>query len=816
MKRFILLITCLVATFPVLAQEIRGRITDMQKAPVPGASILLVKAGDTVIVKTAVSGPDGRFSISFSRPGDWQLLINMLGYEPYQSKPFTLDTQHINTSLPDLQLRVADARELRTISVTAKKPLIEQQVDRIVVNVDAMISGAASNALEVLSRSPGVMVTGNGAISLNGKEGVLVLINGRSTYLAGNDLANYLKSLPGSTLEKIELMTNPPAKYEASGNAGVINIRMKKSTVKGFNGNLSLGYTQAVYWKSNNAVNFNYRNNKINFFGNLGYSGDRNYVRTDISRRYEKPDGALSSGVQMNIFNKNTSDGVNLRLGLDYLVTEKTTLGIVVNGLTRPNGEKKYTNSRLYDAAEITDSAVAGYLDGRYKWKNGGINLNLQQRFDSTGRELTADLDYIRYSSNGFQQFQNTVYLPGNVFKNQDNLLGRLPGNFDVYSAKADYVHPLKNKARVDFGAKASYVRTDNAAEYFNVSNGTALPDYDKTNRFRYQENINAAYISFRKEFPKWGMQAGLRAENTVAKGRQLGNPTHPDSSFRRKYTDLFPTAYLTYKLDSAGHNTLVLSYGRRIDRPAYNNLNPFLFFSDKFSYRAGNPFLKPQYANNLELSYRYKSIFSATFLYNVTRGEIRETIEQEGNIFISRSSNIGRNTGTGIIINSSLDLTAWWRATLYMQDIYRTYKSTLPDEGNLNTSMNTWGGSLYNEFQFKHGWSAELFAMYIGDNLLAQFTRDPLWQLDVSVRKKILKEKGTVRLGVNDIFHTLKIGGDITNVKQTQVTYLNVFDTRNIAIAFTYKFGKENNAARRNRQTGGADTEQQRVGSNK
>ncbi len=756
MKSLLSFITFVFLTQTLLAQDISykisGVIKDPEKNSVMGATILLTVAGDTIVQKAAISDGNGKFSLQVVKPGSYQFLVTMVGYERFLSQPVTLDTLHTNIRLPNIQLRRADAKVLKGVVVTARKPLIEQQLDKLVVNVDVMLSSASSNALELLARAPGVMVAGNGSISFNGKDGVLVLINGRPTYLSGNDLTNYLKSLPGGTIEKIELMSNPPAKYEASGNAGVINIRIKKNTIKGFNGNLSLSYTQAAYWRSNDAVNFSYRNYKVNLFGNLSYSGNRDYVRTDISRRYLNPDKSLSSGVQMNIFNKNVSDGVNFRAGMDYFATSKTIVGFVVNALTRPSSEKKYTNSILYDNTETVDSTVYGFLDGKYTWKNVGINLNLQHRFDSSGRELTADVDYIKYHNSGTQAFDNTIYLPGNVFKSNDKLLGNLPGDVDIYSIKADYVHPLKNKVRVDFGAKASYVKADNAANYFNIYNGNEIPDYDKTNRFLYDENINAAYINFRKEYNRWGIQLGFRAENTIAKGHQLGNATHEDSSFTRNYTDIFPTSYFSYKLDSIGNNSLSLSYGRRIERPAYNDLNPFLFFRDKFSYRVGNPFLKPQYSHNVELGYKYKSIFGVTFMYAATTGEIRETVEQNGNVFISRTSNVGKNYATGIRVNASYDITRQWRCTFYGQDIYRSYKANLYNAEYLNTSMNTWGASLYNELRFTHGWSAELYGMYIGDNLLGQFTREPLWQIDAGIQKRVIKDKGSLRLSATDM----------------------------------------------------------------
>jgi len=817
MKGLLAAIVTIFFFYPAIAQQmsyrVRGSVRNAQQEAIPGASVLLTNVRDSSLQKTAVTDDEGKFSMELQPAGVYLLIVTTMGYDRYVSDTIIIDRQHSDITLPGIVLRTGAARTLKGIAVTGRKPLIERQIDRTVVNMDALISSAGSNALELLAKSPGVTVSGNDMIGLNGKDGVLIYIDDRPTYLSGADLTNYLKSLPGATIDKIELITNPPARYDASGNTGVINIRTKKSKIRGFNGNMAAGYTQAVYWETFGALNLNYRNNKVNVFANISYAGIRDYVKNDVSRRYFKADGAADSEVKMDIFTKNVTDVANVKLGLDYYLNRKTTLGINFNGVIRPNSDKKSTDSYVYGPAVQLDSLIHGDLAGNYRWKNGGINLNLQHQYDSTGRMLTADLDYIRYSSGGQQWFRNYIYTPDGALTSRDVLLGDLPGDITIYSAKTDYIHPLTNKARIEGGVKASYVSTDYAAEYFAGTEGDLKPDYGKTNHFLYKENINAAYLNFNQEAERWAIQAGLRVENTRAKGHQLGSVEKPDSAFEKNYTDFFPTAYVSYKLDTLGMSTVTAAYGRRINRPTYYDLNPFLFFRDKFSYRAGNPFLKPQYTDNIELSYKYRSIFSATLLYNRTKGEIRETIEQAGNSFISRNANLGESYQTGLLVNSTLNVSPWWTCNIHAEYQYRKYKSALYNNQTLDADQGTWSGSLFNQFKFNRGWSAELYGMYISQNLAGQFLKEPMGQLDMGVQKMILNDKASIRLNIKDLFRTLKVRGEIINVQQAQVSYRNVFDTRSIGLSFTYRFGKESDAAKRNRKTGSSDSEQQRAG---
>ncbi len=567
--------------------KISGKITGDSK-PLDGATVYLKRAADSVLVKTALADASGSFIFENQKKGNYKLTVTMIGYQLYNSASFQLDS---NKTLQTIALKQTGTT-LQGVTITSQKPLIEHKIDRTVVNVDALISNAGSTALDVLEKSPGVLVDDNGAISLKGK-GVQVFIDDKPSYLSGADLESYLRSLASSSIDQVELMSNPPAKYDAAGNGGIINIRTKKSKQKGFNGNLNLGWSQGKYGKTNNSFNYNYRNNKLNINGRFGYNTNNNFNDLDINRHFLNPDGSIASNFLQNSYIHRTAQAYSGKVEADYYASDKTTWGVGFDYMVRPSDENTVATSKLLNSQNVLDSTIIANNKQHYNFKNGGMNVNYRHQYDKNGKELSADFDYINYRNTSNQSFDNKTYLPDGTMVNPDLLTGSLPADIQIFALKADYAQPLGNGIKLAGGAKSSYTRTNNIADYFYTANDVTTPDYTKTNHFIYRENINAAYINANKDFKRFSIQAGLRFENTTSTGHQLGNVQKPDSVFKRDYNALFPTLYLQYKLDTAGKQSISLNYGRRVDRPYYEDLNPFLSPIDKFTYYTGNPFLK-------------------------------------------------------------------------------------------------------------------------------------------------------------------------------------------------------------------------------
>lgn len=699
--------------------------------------------------------------------------------------------------------------ELKEVKISGKKSYIEQKIDRTVVNVDALISNAGSNALEVLEKAPGVMVDQDGKISLKGQQGVVVLIDNRPTYLSETALTAYLKSLPSGSISQIELIPNPPARYDAAGGAGVINIRTKKSALSGWNGSVNLGTGYSPNWRHNESIDLNYRKNKFNLFSNLGYSKTDSWRDLDINRWFYDQHQQLTSAFMQSTLFHNRSKTPSLKAGMDFYVNDKTTLGFVFTGSYNKAGNRKEVTATATGPAGQLDSLITALNSEHSKLNSNGINFNYGHKFDSLGRELSFDLDRIKYNAGTDQSFANRIFNPVNNSVNAEDLLADLPAEIAIYALKADYDHPLANKSKLSAGFKTSFVNTDNTADYFIRQDNMLLVDNEKTNHFLYKENINAAYFNFNKEWKKWSIQTGLRLEQTNMKGHQLGNGLRPDSSFSRHYINLFPTVYLSYKLDSA-KNKLTLYYGRRIRRPYYQDLNPFIFLLDKFSYFAGNPYLRPEFAHKIDLNFNHDNKFNFDLFYNVTSSMISEVIEQDKGIFISRTGNVGHMWFAGMSTHISFKAGKWYTLNLYGEAVRNSFSGFPGDKG-------TSTGSFYvyvqpgNQFDLGKGWSAELSGVYLSPSESAQFKKKSLYLVNAALQKKLLSDQASIKLSLRDAFDSYKPRGGILNIPQTRATYHNAFDNRMGLLSFSYSFSKGVSAAKK-RNTGGAGNEQERV----
>jgi Outer membrane protein beta-barrel family len=423
--------------------------------------------------------------------------------------------------------------------------------------------------------------------------------------------------------------------------------------------------------------------------------------------------------------------------------------------------------------------------------------------------ELLVDEDYIHYTTGNEQLFDNYTYLPNNTLSQKERLTGDLPAAIDIYSLKADYTHPLKKGWKIDAGAKSSQIRTDNVADYFLTVNNVTTPDYDKTNHFIYKEHIHAAYINSSHEGKRWSMQLGLRTEYTISDGRQLGNAVKPDSSFKRTYAGLFPTAYVNYKLDSTGNNILTLDYGRRINRPFYQDLNPFISPLDKFTYYVGNPFLLPAYTHNIQLSYSHKNKITVGLRYSSTLNNTNETIEIKNGTYYSRPGNIGKVTNLGASLQGDLPIKKWLSFGYYTE-VINIHSQTNFYTGFLDTQGTYWFIQPTFRFTFTKGWSAQIDGFYQTDITSNQFILLERGRLNAGVSKKI-GTAFTVRATANDLLYTQINRGIINNLANTEANWRNANDTRVYTISLAWRFGKTINDTRRHNQNS-AQQEQNRV----
>lgn len=794
--------------YPALGQQgrITGYIAGIQDGSFPLVHLLTAK--DSAIAKATFGDSSGLFEFDLLKDDRYLVSVAHLGYLPYISTPIEIGPASPQQQLPDITLQPS-ATAIQEVEIVGSKPFVQQKTDHVIINPDALIGNAGATALEVLEKSPGVLVDLNGNISLKGKPGVVVFIDNKPTYIAAGDLANYLRSLPASIIASIELMTNPPAGYDAAGNAGIINIKLKRSTTKGFNGGINLSYGQGKYLRTNNSINFNYRINKVNFFSNIGWSENNSYQDLTINRYYYNQDGAYNSAFFQNSYIKSKNGGRTARAGMDYYLSNRSTIGAVLAGFINPSASRVSNHARILDINNDPTSLIAATTTSDKKWKNGSVNLNYAYKIDDKGKELTANADYIAYSSVQSQSLMNSAFTPGNVLTSQSLLQSSLPATITIKSIKADYAHPLANNSKIDAGLKASFVNTDNTASFFDIVNNEAIPNYEFSNRFLYKEDIYAGYLNYARDWKKFSVQMGLRMEHTSINGHQLGNPLVQDSSFTRRYTSLFPTLYLSYRADTLQRHQFGFSFGRRIDRPNYQDLNPFTYPLDRFTYYGGNPFLQPTFSYNFELSHIYKNFLTTTLEYNIADNLIQETNEQRATIFYSRPGNFGRQTVFGLSVSGNFTLTKWWTLILYSECKNIGFRSVMYGQ-QLDEKKWYWYVGPTNQFIVTKNLSAELAGSYQTRILVGQFLTIPVWNIRAGLAYKVLKGNGSVRLNVSDLFYTNQPGGDIRNITDSKANWLSYLDSRVATVSFSYRFnkGKSLNA----RQSGASDTEKGRV----
>lgn len=816
MSKLITLLTvfaCIALSFTAHAQikagKVTGTIKDNQDKLIAAATITLLKVKDSSVAKVGLADKNGRYELENIKFGKYLVSVTAAEHARGFSPVFEITEFKPEVLLNTITLS-SQVKSLGAVTVTASRPMVEQKIDRTIVNVEASITNAGSNALEVLEKSPGISVDKDGNISLKGKDGVIVLVDGRQTYLGGADLANYLRNMNANQMDQIEIMTNPPAKYDASGNSGIINIKTKKNRQLGYNGSVNIGYGQGHYPKFNDGVNFNHRKNKLNLFTNLSQNYSENINTLSIQRNFRQRETKdLLSHFGQEARNNNVSKSYNAKLGMDYFAAKNTTLGVVFTGFLNNRIDNNNNLTYISDANGNPSSQTRATLDNKLQWKNFSTNFNFRQALDTAGSELTADLDYSQYNSRNnpvminsyFDAFGNPKYVP-------DTLLGSLPQNIKIYSGRVDYTKSLKKGARFEAGLKSSFVKTDNNAIYDSVLNGQIVHDLNRSNYFVYQENINAGYVNLNQPInKKWGAQLGLRLENTNAKGNQVTT----GEQFNRNYTQLFPTAYVQYQQNKK--NTYVLNYGRRIRRPDYQNLNPFINFIDRYTYSRGNPNLKPQFSHNIELSHNYQGILTTTLNYSRTTDIIQNVLEQneEKNETFIRKANIAKQRQYGISLNTNIPITKWWRSNVYVNAFNNKFEGIVNDTFvTVNATTLTLNGS--QQFNFTKTWSAEISGFFRTAGIEGVIKSKPFGMMSVGVSKQVMKSKGTIRLNVRDVFYTQRFRG-VSKYANVDAAFQERGDSRVASINFTYRFSKGKISGTPKRRAGSASEEQNRVG---
>lgn len=791
--------------------NVSGSVRSSAGEPVEFATVTLHRVADSSVVKTEFSNEQGRYEFERAPAGRYLVSTAQLGFVRQWSQAFEVAGSTI--MLPVLTMPVSGATQLKEVQVVGTKPQFERLADRTVVNVEGSPLSAGNTSLDVLTRSPGVTVDGNDNLALRGRQGLLVLIDGKRQPMTGAELADYLRGLPADQVKSIELITNPPAKYDAQGGAGIIAINLKKDQKLGTNGsvNTSLGYGR--YHKFTSGLSLNHRRKRVNYFGTYTFADRRNWSALTINRDFFSYPESRKTLVGKS-FQDNTSVGHgrshSWKVGADYNLGERTVVGVVANGLALRTDSEGRNFAELYtpDGALARRSFSDNIRDGNLPNYSG--NLNFRHTFkDSLGiNELTADADYARYDSRRTQVLDTRFSFPGTFAdrrpSDQQSLLS-------ILSFKTDYVRPLSKQLRLEAGGKISYVEADNDLEFLKpAARGqidNLIRDDSLSNRFRYDENIIAGYVSLNKTLPKGSLQLGLRGEQTNA----IGVPEADTARFDRHYFQLFPSAALKHTFSDK--HEVAVSVSRRIDRPSYGQLNPFKSFIDPITYGAGNPNLLPQTSYNLELTHTFRQKYSLGLSYGITSDPIVGTVQPESansRFVVSTTQNLSRQYNYGVNFTAPLELAKWWNvynnAVLY----YNRFVGELAGT-RLNAGQPAFNLSSNSTFVLGHDWKADLNATYRSKERYAFFLSQPQGQVSVGVQKGLWKNKATIKLNATDVFFTDKTRATVNFDNYTE-RFFQRRESRVATLSFSYRFGNDKVAPTKRRGSG-AEDEKRRAG---
>ena len=767
-----------------------------------GITVSLIRINDSVVVKRQSNSDEGQFLFQDVKPDKYVIIFTsigtqkaMLGLIMLDKESLVLDTVFLNRNI----------EQLKEVSIKSVRPLVQKSIDKTTINVENTSLAVGNTALDLLGRAPGLTVLNDGTIQLNGKAGVTVMVDGKLTYLSSTQLATLLRSTNSSQIKSIEIMTQPPVKFDASGNAGLVNIILKKNKELGSNGTVSTDAALGRFLKANTGLSINQRSRKINVFGNYNYADNKRYGILNLDRAVGMLQDLSNISQKSNSTTKNFNH--TYKAGIDYDINKTNTVGIALAGYS--NNQSEIINNKSTINSSSTDlSNILAHNTGKNRYSNTSYNLNYKSVLDTVGQQLDIDLALLNYKNAEEVLYKNDFFDDnGNPAKMGSTFRNISPTDLRIKAITINYTLPLSKTSTVGLGIKSSLVKTDND---FLVENqlGTAWSkDLTQSNRFIYQERINAAYVDFKKEFAGFNMQLGARAEHTSTNG----NSVTMSETFERNYLDLFPMISFSKKIDK--DNTASLTANRRIDRPNYGSLNPFIYYLDLYTYKRGNQNLKPQYTNSLAFNYLLRQKYSLEINYSNTKDVISDIIKPDaarGALFTT-PDNLARQHSISVNLSVPISVSSFWNmyndlsayhVNFYSNDILgSTYKSD-------QTAMNF---KSFSTFTIGRGFNFDVSFFYQSRQLYGTSYLKPFTFVDLGSSYKFFSNRLSLKVSLKDVFN-----------QKTQIIYSNLptvyykmYDkpeTRLFAIGLSYSIGGKDVKQSRKRATG-IEEEKGRIG---
>jgi hypothetical protein len=784
--------------------QIQGSVRDTENKPVSFANVQLLHQRDSTAISGIMATEEGTFNFTTFQPGKYIIGVSMIGYKTGFSKPFTMNSSKDHFHADPIVVE-EDTHELQEVNVVAKKPVYELQIDRMVVNVENSITSTGNTALEVLEKSPGIIVDRqNNSISMGGKSGVMVMINGKQNRMPIEAAVQMLSSMSSDNIKKIELITTPPSKYDAEGDAGIINIVMKKNESFGTNGSFTLGAGVSKREKMEGSFNLNHHVDKVNYYGS--YNANFNNTRQNIQsfRRFNQEGSVMETDADSK--REAIVMFQNIRMGMDYTISSKTVVSFLGTGYVR-DWDSDALNEVLYLKNQVKNRSSNLQMTEMSKWIHGMGNLNLKHNFKED-EYIDLNFDYLNYYNDNPSDYTvENLNASGQLTAGEDIKVGKVTP-IDIFVGMADYSKQINKKIKWETGIKGTLTGFTNDVGVSYFRDGRWTPDMELTNKYSLAENISAAYTTFSFNFnEKTSMVAGLRYEymNSV-----LDSETEK-GIVDLHYGELFPTLYFSRKLNK--NNTVQLAYNRRIDRPTFNELAPFIVFLTPETFVAGNENLVPAFSNILKADYQFKTIMlsvSYTDTKNsISRFQPKFNSDETKQYFISR--NLDKTTLTSITLAFPVKMTEWWRMQNNFNWISRTlatnYEDTYIDVSHDNYRINS-----IQSIKLGKKVSAEVSGYYQSRSLNGVYISKPVGKVDVGLQVKFKNENSKLNLNYIDVFKT-NIFRSVADVPELNIynRWSLDFEPRVLRLTFTHNFGST--AIKMRKRNTASDEEQRRVG---
>lgn len=780
--------------------SISGEILDANNVGIPFANVLLMKSADSTLVKGGLTKENGSFIIQEVPVGSYFVQGSFLGYETARTETFQLNG---DVRLATLILR--EGETLGEVVVQAKKPLFTQKVDRLVINVENSIVSSGGTALEVLERSPGVVVNRqNSAISIVGKDGVVVMINGKTSYVPASSLIQLLDGMSADNIESIELITTPPANFDAEGNAGFINIVLKKNADLGLNGSyaLSIGYGKGVV--SNDNINFNYRKDKFNLFGSYSFRLDQRDQTFKTSREFVQEGDVVSNASVTD--REPTQRNHNVRIGADYQASEKTILGVILTGF-----DNKWTMDAVNNSRDAVNGMPTGFVEllneELNQLKHFGANFNIKHDFTEDAF-ISMDVDYLFYEFNNPTDYTNRFFDGSGMFLNTELLRSRKETPLTTWVGKLDYSNKLNESFKFEIGVKGTKNDFENDVSVEDRIDGMWVFDPSLTNFSILDETILAAYSTADYTIDdKTSVKAGVRFEHTNS---MLETDTQ-GIVVDRQYGIWFPSVYLNRQWNE--DLSMNVSYSKRITRPTFNDLAPFVIFFEPNTFLSGNASLQPAISNTFKYNINFKNYF-LSFQYtneDASIANFQERIDPETGRLIFEAANLDYTRTFSIVTGIPVKISDWWRTQnniTYVRQQVRSFYLGDPVEQKLGI----FSANSTHSFKVSDSFSAELSGFYNGPGFFGNARYDEFYGINFGIQNKFSDTWGTIKFSINDILDSVEFNGG-TNLPEQNIMTANTFDfsNRTFMLTYTRNFGNNELRSARNRETG-AEDERRRV----